>query len=226
MIVYGWNSKVLKESPFPGQKCIACNAEDTHVIVSASYAHIFWIPLFPYKKQLTIVCGNCGMNTKPKEVSPEVKQIADQLKSSVRIPVYMFSGSGLIALLIGIFAVIGFMDDKKIQGYLNEPQINDIYYLYNDEETSDYKFYLWKVIDVREDSIDVSPNTFHYNHKPTRLEPEDGFYNYYYTVHKTRFSELFDENVVRHVMRGFDSGAGFERKIEYTEEDSPTSEGN
>ncbi|MCE7992243.1 MAG: hypothetical protein HEP71_09695 [Roseivirga sp.] len=211
--------------PLSRSKCISCNVENTHVVVSASYAHIFWVPLFPYKKKLTIVCANCGMDTKPKEVSLEVKQMADQLKSSVRIPFYMFSGTGIIALLIGIFAVIGFMDDKKIEGYLDEPQVNDIYYLYDDEETSEYKFYLGKVIDVRADSVDIQPNTFHYNYKSTRLEPEDGFYGFYYTVHKSRFSELFDENVIRHVMRGFDSGAGFEREIEYTEEGLPDPEG-
>lgn len=226
MIVYGWNSKVLKESPFPGQKCISCGAEDTHVVVTGSYAHIFWIPLFPYKKSLTIVCGNCGLDSKPKQVSPEVTQFAKKLKSTVRFPLYMFAGSGIVALLIGIFAVIGFIDNQKIEGYLNEPHVNDIYYLYNEEETSEYKFYLWKVIDVKGDSIDVSPNTFHYNYHPTRLEPEDGFFNYYYTVHKSRIKTLFDEDMLRKVMRGFESGAGFEREIEFTEEIEPDTGSN
>ncbi|GAB5524545.1 MAG: hypothetical protein Roseis2KO_24170 [Roseivirga sp.] len=223
MIVYGWNSKVLKESPFPGQQCVSCNAENSYLVVTGSYAHIFWVPLFPYKKKITIVCGSCGLDTNPKHVSPEMKQFAKQLKSTVRLPWWMFAGSGIVAILISIFAITGFMDNKKTEGYLAEPQVNDIYYLYNDDETSDYKYYLWKVIDVREDSVDISPNSFQYNYQPTRLEPEDGFYNYYYTVHKTRFSELFEEDVIRHVMRGFQSGAGFEREIEYTEEGLPDS---
>lgn len=226
MIVYGWNSKVLKESPFPGQKCTSCEAEDSYVVVTGSYAHIFWIPLFPYRKKLTIVCGNCGLDTKPKQVSPEVKQFAKKLKSTVRFPLYMFSGSGLVAILIGIFAIIGFIDNKKIEGYLNEPQVNDIYYLYNDEEISEYKYYLWKVTEVAGDSIYVSPNSFQYNYIPSRLEDEDGFFDVQFIMNKSDVMNLFEEDVIRQVDRGFKDGSGFERQIEYTGEPESPEEGN
>lgn len=221
MIVYGWNSKVIKESPFPGQKCVSCNAEDTHIIVSASYAHIFWIPLFPYRKKLTIVCGSCGIDTKPKDFSPEVKQMANKLKSAVRIPIYMFSGTGVIALLISIFAVIGFIDNKKTEKYLTEPQVNDIYYLYNKEEPTEYKYNLWKVTEVAGDSVYVSPNSFQYNYIPSKLEDEDGFFDVQYIMSKSDVKDLFEEDVIRQVDRGFEAGSGFERQIEYTGEDSP-----
>lgn len=219
MIVYGWNSKVLKESPFPNQACASCNSEDAHVVVSASYWHVFWIPIFPYKKQLTIVCGNCSLETKPKHVSEEVRQFAKKLKSTVKFPFYMFSGIGLIAVLIAVFAFMGFQDNQKMEGYLENPQANDIYFLYDKEEPSDYKYYLWKATEVKGDSVYVTFNSFHYNYEPTSLESEDGFYEMSLAMHKVSLKELYDKDELRTVQRGFKSGRGFDRIIEFTEED-------
>lgn len=222
MVVYGWNSKLLKEAPFNGHQCTSCGSQSAHIVVIASYFHIFWIPLFPYKKILRIICDDCQHNNKPKEVSEEVKVLAKQLKSKVKFPIYMFSGVGIIALLISYFTVQGFIENKDFEKYLNEPQANDIYHLYNSDEETEYKYYLWKVVDVNEDSVNVSPNSFQYNYKPTELESKDGFYDIYYTVHKNQLKELFETNVIRKVQRGFEPGKGFEREIIYeiTEADS------
>jgi hypothetical protein len=215
MVVYGWNSKTLKEAPFTGHQCASCGNESTHILVIGSYAHIFWIPIFPYRKYLRIVCDNCQLENKPKEVSENVRALAKQLKSKVRFPIYMFSGIGVIALLVAYFTIQGFMDNRNFEKYLNEPQANDIYHLYNSEEETDYKYYLWKVIDVNGDSVNISPNSFQYNYKPTRLETKDGFYDVFYTFHKDQLKEFFETDVIREIQRGFEPGNGFEREVIY-----------
>lgn len=219
MIVYGWNSKVLKESPFPNQTCASCNSEDAHVVVSASYWHVFWIPIFPYKKQLTIVCGNCSLETKPKHVSEEVRQFAKKLKSTVRFPFYMFAGIGIIAVLIAVFAFIGFQDNQKMEEYLDNPQANDIYFLYDKEEPTELKYTLSKAVEVKGDSVYVTFNSFQYNYQPSRLESKDGFYDITIAMHKAALKEMYDKDEIRNVQRGFEPSSGFDRVVEFTEED-------
>ncbi len=177
MIVYGWNSKELKQAPFPGHICPACGAENSFIVVDASYFHVFWIPIFPYNKKLRIVCGDCGHTMKPKEVSQEVRQFAKQLKSKVKIPVWMFSGVGVVTLLIVYGIISSFLNGQKELEMLNDPQVNDIYFFYDSEEPTEYKYYLRKVVAVRGASIDVSPYSFSYNMEPEELEMEDGFFH-------------------------------------------------
>lgn len=215
MVVYGWNSKVLKEAPFNGHQCPSCKNEATHIVVFGSYFHVFWIPLFPYRKYLRIICDNCQLDQKPKEVSEEVRTLAKQLKSQVRLPFYMYSGVGIITALIIFFTVQGIVDDNKFKNQLNEPQANDIYHLYNAQEPTEFKYYLWKVIDVRGDSVDVSPTSFQYNHDPYTLESEDGFYDVFYSMHKSEILELHETDVLLKVQRGYEASSGFDREIVY-----------
>lgn len=215
MIIYGWNSRVLKQAPFPGHTCTNCGQQDSHVVVSGSYGHIFWIPLFPYKKALRIICAHCQHQEKPKTVSEEVHQFAKKLKSTVKFPIWMFAGSGIVAAIIIYGVISNFLAGQRDLNLLDDPQVNDIYYLYNKEESTDYKFSLNKVIAVNGDSVNVSPNSFIYNFKPSMLEREDGFYDIYYTYHKNELRQMYKDDVIREVKRGFLPGRGFERELVY-----------
>ncbi len=201
MVIYGWNSKVLKEAPFTQHQCTNCGHENTHIVVTGSYAHVFWIPLFPYQKKLRLICDNCQHANKPKEVSEEVRSLAKQLKSKVRFPAYMFSGIAIIFILGGYFAVDTVLQSNRHEKFLTEPAINDVYYIYNEEEPSDLKYSLLKVIDIREDSIDVSPNSFGYNYQPEVLMEDDGFYDIYFTYHKEQLMEMFKADALQKVLR-------------------------
>ena len=218
MIIYGSREKVLKQSPFPGHSCTNCGQEDTYMVVSCLYGHIFWIPLFPVRKTLRVVCANCKHVAKPKELGGEVRGLANKLKKSVRYPLYMYSGLGVIALIVIGFMAVAFMSNQRYKKYLETPQVNDIYFLENSNETSEFAYYLWKVIVVEGDSVHVSPNAYQYNSLAiTKLEPEDGFYDVFYTYHKNQLKELYDTDVLKKVVRGYSEQSGFDREIEYVE---------
>ncbi|MBO3699018.1 hypothetical protein [Roseivirga sp. E12] len=219
MVIYGWNTKVLKEAPFAGHQCTNCGHENTHIVVSGSYAHIFWIPLFPYKKVLHVICDNCKHANKPKEVSEEVRSLAKQLKSKVRFPAYMFSGLAIVMVLIGYFAVATYMDGQRFEKYLSEPEVNDIYYLYDKDEPSEFKYSLLKVIDIRQDTIDVSPNGFSYNYEPTQLLEDDGFYDVFLSYHKSEIMEMFTNDELRTVKRLGSAVSGMDKVIIYNPEE-------
>lgn len=213
MVIYGWSSKKLKQAPFSGKSCSNCQNENTLIIVSSSYAHIFWIPLFPFKKTLSIVCSNCKHEEKAKDASDEVKDISKKLKASVKTPWYLFSGSILAALIIGFFIIQGVVEQKKHETYLENPEVNDIYILYNADEETEFKYHLWKVVDVKGDSVNMSSASFQYTYPPNRLDPEDGFYDVYFTYHKNDMLELLQTDQLKTVKRGVTEG--FDRSIRY-----------
>ena len=213
MIVYGWNSRVLKEAPFPGHRCSNCDSENCHIVVSSSYFHVFWIPLFPYRKKLRIVCGSCGHEEKAKNASLEVKQVAKQLKATVKTPFWMYAGSIIVALGISWLIIQGFMDSQRDLDMIDSPEVNDIYYLYDKDEPTEYKYYLYKVVEVNGDTVGISPNDYHYNRRPFSLEEEDGFYDAFFNIHKDDIKQLYEDDVIRDVQRGFAEGLGFERVL-------------
>lgn len=219
MVIYGWNAKVLKETPFSGHQCTNCGHENTHIIVTGSYAHIFWIPLFPYRKTLRVICDNCQHSNKPKEVSEDVRSLGKQLKSKVSFPLYMFSGIGLVLALMGYFTVSTFLHAKQFERLLSEPEVNDVYYIYDKNEPTELKYSLLKVIDIREDSIDVSPNSFGYSYEPIVLMEADGFYDAYFTYHRNQIRDMYDRDELKRVTRKSLENTGMDRVIEYNLEE-------
>lgn len=219
MVVYGWKSKVLKEALFNGHQCPRCQNQSTHIVVFGSYFHIFWIPFFPYRKNLKIICDSCQLDQKPKEVTPELRKLTKQLKSQVRLPFYMFSGVGIITLLIGYFAVTAFLDDLRFEKYLTDPKVNDIYYIFNENEPTELKYSLLKVIDIREDSVDMSPNSFGYNYEPSVLMEEDGFLDVYYSYHKNQLRDMYERDELKTVIRKSLENTGMDKVIEYNLEE-------
>ncbi len=177
----------------------------------------------PIEKSIDLVCTSCKQAVKAREVSEEVSEMSKALKKSVRIPFYLYSG--LIVFLIGIAAIIytGNAAQDRYKEYIENPQANDIYTLHNKDEPTEYKYYLWKVTEVAGDSVYVSPNSFQYNYIPSKLEEEDGFFDVQFIMNKSDVRDLFEENVIKQVDRGFKAGSGFERQLEYTGEDSPDS---
>ena len=151
-----------------------------------------------------------------KDASEEVKVMAKQLKASVSSPWYLFSGSILAVLIIGFFTIQGKLQRDKLQAYIESPEVNDVYTLYDPTEPTQYKYYLWKVIEVNGDSINVSPASFQYPIMPSSLDPEDGFYDVYFTYHKSFINELYQMKELKSIKRGVNDR--FDRSIEYTQD--------
>ena len=221
MFVYGWNGRVIKEAPFKGQKCVSCQNETTHIVITSQYAHVFWIPMFPYKKKLSIVCTHCGYEAEPSEVSDEVRAMAKQLKSSVRTPWYLYFGLIAIVVLIGVFQIQGIFDGRKDKEMLENPQVNDVYHLFNPDEPTTYKYSFLKVTQVVGDSVHVAPNSFGYDGRVYQLDYQDGFYDIYYSYHKSELLNLFQEDKIIDISREYTNGTGFNRELVYTPDSQP-----
>lgn len=215
MIVYGWNAKNIKQAPLENYECPQCQQKQSVLVIFAKYVHIFWIPVFPYKKSAIIVCNNCKKETEEKAIALGAGVSVAQLKSTVPIPKYLFSGLALLIAAISYIVYLGMEEDKQEQAYIASPQVGDVYLFKNAEETSQYNHYLFKIREIHGDSLWISYSSFGYTGMVTQLDPKDGFLNVMYSVHKDRLKKFDEIGELKKVFRGYSASAGFDREVEY-----------
>lgn len=218
MIIYGWNTKNIKQAPLPNHACPGCNESNAHLAVFAHYAHIFWIPLFPYKKTIQIYCAHCQLATEENTMQAEMRGKMKQLKSTVSIPKYLFSGLFIIALAISYFAYSGHQQGQLEEEYISNPQVGDVYIIKDSEEKSEYNHYLMKVNAIEPDSLIVAFSSYYYNGIVDKLDPADGFYNVAYAIHKDQIKNFDVSGDLKKVMRDYSLSAGFDRVVEFNPE--------
>ncbi len=221
MIVYGWNSKNIKQAPLENYACPNCQQNDSHIVIVAKYVHIFWIPVFPYKKSALVFCNQCKHETQDeKAIMPGNEGLVKKLKAAVPLPLYLFSGLAIILVAIGYFTYAGAQDEKQEQSYVEDPHAGDVYLIKSSEEPSAYNHYLLKVRDVVGDSLWVSYSSYFYNGIISQLDPKDGFYDIMYPMHKNDLEGLQKTGELKKVMRDYAASTGFDRDIEYKPTDT------
>ena len=216
MIIYGWNAKNIKQAPLgEAYECPDCHQKQSVLAIFAHYLHIFWIPLFPLRKRAHIVCMNCGRAEKEGHLEGDMKQKVRQLKGAVKIPWWMFSGLGIILIVISSYFITEFFEGQASSSKALSPKVGDVYVIHNPEETSEYDHYLMKVLTVSEDSLYVTVTSYSYNGIVDQLAPEDGFYDFTFGIHKDEIARQDKSGELKRVYRYYDSLSGFDRVIEY-----------
>lgn len=213
MIIYGWNNRIIKEAPVDKVTCPNCKNDKMHIRVFGFYVHIFWIPLFPYKKDVILSCDHCQMGVSGGELDDTMKK----LKKSVSFPKYMFLGSALLLAFVAYLVVDSHLQDKKELSFLTHPEVGDVYHLIDKEEVTEYKYYLLKAQEVMGDSMAVSANGFAYNMVPKELMAGDGFYKTQYMIDKKSLMELYESGELVKVQREYNNGSGFDRELDEEE---------
>lgn len=220
MIVYGWSAKNIKQAPLENYVCPNCQQKQSVIVIFAKYVHLFWIPVFPYKKTAVIVCTNCKYETEEKNILMGTQGAIQHLKSAVPIPKYLFSGLALILIAVAYFTYEGIQNGEKEKAYLNDPKAGDIYFLRREKETSQYNYFIMKVRKVEGDSLWLSYSSFVYNGIVTKLDPRDGFYDIMLSMHKDRLQEFRTSGELKKVMREYSASDGFNQEVEFHESDS------
>ncbi len=220
MIVYGWNAKNIKQAPLENYECPNCQQKQSVIVIFAKYVHLFWIPVFPFKKTAVIVCTNCKYETEEKNILMGTKGAIQQLKSAVPIPKYLFSGLALILIAVAYFTYEGRQNREREKAYLSDPKAGDIYFLRREKDTSQYNHFIMKVRKVEGDSLWLSYSSFVYNGIVTKLDPRDGFYDIMFSMHKDDLQEFRTSGELKKVMRGYSASDGFDQEVEFHESDS------
>ncbi len=220
MIVYGWNAKNIKQALLDTYECPNCQQKQSVLFISAKYIHIFWIPLFPFKKSAIIVCNHCKHETDEKAITQITGATVNQLKAAVPLPKYLFSGLALLMVAIGYLTYNGVQNNKLEQAYIKDPHIGDVYLIKSNEEPTEYNHYFLKVRDLVGDSLWVSSSAYFYNGIVSQLDPKDGFYNVMYPMHKNGIKEFETNGALKKVMRNYATSTGFDREVEYQKSDT------
>lgn len=221
MIIYGWNSKNLKQAHLENFECPSCQQKNSVLAIFSHYAHIFWIPFFPYKKSAIVQCTSCQFTTQEKEMTPEMKAQMKQLKSAVSTPKYLFSGLIILAVGIGFIMYSSNKTVREERSYIENPQIGDVYIIKDVEEEGEYNHFLYRVNDIVNDSLYVAVSSFYYNGVVYQLDPKDGFYNFSFPIHKDKIKDYENSGELKHTFRDYNKyTTGFDRTVEFPGLDS------
>lgn len=152
MILFGTKKKEIKSGRISNIVCHYCSENVTmNYSVETSYFHLYWIPIFPYKKRTYADCTECDTLFEYKHFSEQLKNKLNrenELKPS-KNPVWMYSGLLILGVIIPLAFFQSSRADSKKDNYVNNPKVGDVYYL----NSLPSKYTTMKIAAVEKDSV-------------------------------------------------------------------------
>lgn len=158
MIIYGTGTKNLGTKRLQGVKSPYDETRDIEIIGIAKYAHIFWIPLFPYSKKVFPYCPATDTEIAKADITPKMADRIKEAKKSMKSPVYLFAGIIIIGLLIGYLAYDDYQHDQEFAKNITDVKATDVLVFKNDDGT--YSF--GKISTVINDTIFLNFSNYVY----------------------------------------------------------------
>lgn len=203
MLVYGNKASEIGQKNFFELKCGNCGKSGgINIHFFSRHFHIFWIPIFPYKKEAVSHCSNCEHTRKEHQFDDLLKQRYEESKGEFKAPLWKWIGAVLIAVFIGSIVISIQNDNKRYTSLLKEPKQGDIY-LYKLAE-NEYTHY--KVANVSKDSVDVFLSIYQFKGQGYKIEEdfsEKGFFDttVTYGLAKKDLLNKFDSGQIEKVIR-------------------------
>jgi hypothetical protein len=151
----------VRTEPLPGVACPACHAPNQlRVSIFSRYAHIYWIPVLPYRKPAVVQCQHCQAAWELGQIPAEadaVKQAVRAHKQATRAPWWHWSGAALLALGVAWAAFFSIRKKQNAETFLAAPRAGDIYTLRND---SSQNYTLLKVVRAQANTVEVVANEY------------------------------------------------------------------
>lgn len=168
------------------------------------YAHIFWIPLFPIGKVFATQCQHCRHVLEENEIREAYRMPYQEMKQQLTIPIWTFTGLGIITVLIFFGIFNSMVAEQKNQALIEYPLEGDIY----EYKTDDGQYTLMKVAGIRSDTVFVYPN----NYAATKLgglrklkEQADTTYSEFtISFLKSDLRDLLEKNQIMNIIRESD----------------------
>lgn len=157
MILFGSRVAHVKSVNAEGLHCEHCNEKNTLVFhIFRKHAHIFWIPMFPYKKTGISQCTHCKNQLEPNEMPERIKRKFLEVKKEAKGPIWQFVGLLLLVILIIAVAISVNYNNKENKAYIEDPKAGDIY----EFKVKSGEYTSLKVVEVTDDSVYVIPNVY------------------------------------------------------------------
>jgi hypothetical protein len=99
-IIYGVRKATIGIDEFM-VRCPACEADNfADVMITSNYYHVYYIPIFPFEKEVNIICEKCGLKRYNVPFDPQFFKNYYEIKNKFRHPWYTYTFVGFVALLI------------------------------------------------------------------------------------------------------------------------------
>ena len=201
MIIYGTRATHLSTEQMNNETCPNCGTQaSVFMSLSSKYAHIFWIPVFPYGKYAASQCQNCKQVLEVKEMPQGFKNHLEEQKAKTKTPIWHFSGLAVILALAVWIYISGENDKKEEQAYLASPQVSAIYEM----KTGTKSYTTFKIVGFENDSIIISYNLYETN-KMTGISDIDKPENYdeedLYLFSKNELLKMYEEGTIYDINR-------------------------
>ncbi|MFL9838396.1 hypothetical protein ABS768_12850 [Flavobacterium sp. ST-75] len=156
MIIYGAAGKETGGGKIR-TTCINCQEPTTiNILIVQRYAHIYWIPFFPSGKKAVSECSNCNHVLEKKNFPEKYKNGYEEIKSRTKTPIWMFTGVGIIALIIIALFIVGRQNDSENAELALSPQKGDIYEI----KLSNEQYTIYKVDKVEGNTVYFFENEY------------------------------------------------------------------
>lgn len=162
MIIYGSNGSHLRTDALAGTSCPACATfGKMKASVYSRYAHVYWIPLFPFSKSAVTQCDHCQQAWEEKGLPAQLQPAVRELKKSTRFPLWNWAGVALMVLGLAGAAIAGRSHERDRKAYLAAPRTGDIYTVHSPGDST--KYTLLKVVSARGNTVEVLMNEYEIN---------------------------------------------------------------
>ncbi|MCX6316757.1 MAG: zinc-ribbon domain-containing protein [Bacteroidetes bacterium] len=106
-IIYG-----IKKAPVgiteEMERCPHCETDNfSDIYVTSNYYHIYFIPIFPFEKEVTVVCQRCGLRRVNMPFDRNLLRSYDALNNRFRHSWYLYAFPLFVAFLILIGIIFG-----------------------------------------------------------------------------------------------------------------------
>ncbi len=86
-------------------RCPACEADkEVDILVSVCYFHMYYIPIFPTAKEVTLICSKCDLKRADLPFSDKYIKTYNEIKQFYKYPIYLYTGTVIITFAILLLA--------------------------------------------------------------------------------------------------------------------------
>jgi hypothetical protein len=158
MIIYGTNGTHVRTQELPELACPACKARHSlHTSLYSRYAHVYWIPLFPFEKLAAVHCIACNEVWKPKAAPTSIAPALREVRQQISHPYWTWAGLAAIVTIAAFSFLAGIRDHHTDEALLLEPRAGDIYTVRSD---SAGMYSLMKVQRVGGNNVELVGNDY------------------------------------------------------------------
>ena len=156
MIVYGWNSYLLKTVSLVELGIISNEQVDTKIEYRQKYFHLFFIPFFPIGRIWAV--RQAG---KLYDVNPDIKDRLQQIDTSTKHKIWAWSGLLLILGALLIYNISNSIDQKAYKARMEQGKAVLSSYFKDKTKTAP----LYQKVQTMNSMVDTSLNSIIYDEK-------------------------------------------------------------